>query len=151
MKIWKKLLNLLGNEQTINVNDNHGAFYVEDQPFGVGEKPYVEEDPEKKISIYVEPDPTEKPVETKVKVRVKPFDNECTMYIIEYYIDGIGWERFETNIFFDTISLCSYNHPVLISNFDEAVKKAKSLTLEYSTKYNSERKIEFRSKNEKII
>jgi len=121
MTIWKKLLNI--------------CKYVQDD--------YVEEDPERKISFEPEQPIEEKPVETKIKTRVKPFDKECTMYIIEYYIDEIGWERLEKNIFYNTVSLCTYNHPVLIPNFDEAVKKAKSLTLEYITKYNSERKIQF--------
>lgn len=72
---------------------------------------------------------TEEP-KSDVKVRVEPYDNRNKFYTISYSYNGVMWKTLVRNMLSEHIDLCDQEHPVLIDDFDEAVKVALSLTKE---------------------
>lgn len=85
------------------------------------------------------------------KVKVEPFDSECTHYSIHYsFNNGILWHRYETNMLWDKESLCSRYHPVLSTNFDKAINIALSLTPENIKQHKLEKEAEYEEHMKKM-
>jgi hypothetical protein len=96
-----------------------------------------------KFPGHTNPPPPPPQPENKLKVRVEPYDKDCKYYMIKYLSDG-HWRTLEKNILYDSsIDLCDFHFPVLISDFDDAVKKANNLTEESIKKDIEERTLAF--------
>jgi hypothetical protein len=86
-----------------------------------------------------------------MKVKVEPYDVECTHYVIYYsYNNGLTWHIFNVNFLWDKISLCNKNHPLFFKDFDKAVEYAKDLTEEKIKEHKKKMEIEYDEHMEKL-
>jgi len=91
--------------------------------------------PRKNLEMVQDPIPEEKP---KLKVRVEPFGQQANYYHILYRLPGgILWQELKICSLRDSPLICTRDHPLLIRDFDEAVEKAKSLTVESIKQHNN--------------
>lgn len=74
-------------------------------------------------------------LDSKFKVKVEPFDQECRCYTVKYsFTSGKYWDVIQNNSLSDKEFLCSCRIR-LWWDFDEAVKFAKSLNTEKVKEY----------------
>jgi len=74
-----------------------------------------------------------------LKVKVEPFDSDCTRYIIKYKIPGrLNWNRYETTMLYGSENICSADHPVMFKTFESACEKSKTFTIKKLEEHESE-------------